>query len=292
MHIIRFGGYALPADQLEMQETGGLERRGSTQAVAGYGGSLDAFGVGPDPLAEDVISKSFILTAASKAALQTAIDALLGEMMTSQSDWRQGTRLLIAQLPDGSRRATWAKCAAVRWNQQHYHFENAWLGSIDITWRRSYPVWWNYADLLCLGDHHTLADTEAAGATLGQGVSVAALTAPATSLTITNPGNQRVLNGVLAFSGAMGSPVITNLRNRYTLTTNFTLSATDRMTLRLGTLDGRLNGVGGTWNSFFPGSDNGQLLPMALEPGANPLLITTTGTPAGEFRYYWAATWS
>lgn len=292
MHIVKFGNYNLPDEQWEMRETGGLERRSSTQAVAGYGGSLDAFGAGPDPLAEDVISKSFILVASSQPALQTAVDNLLGVMLLSQQDWRQGSRLLVARLPDGSRRATWAKCAAVRWNQEAHHFQNAWLGSIDITWRRSYPVWWNWDAMLVCGDHHTLGDTSAAGYTLGQGASQANLTAASTRVTITNPGNQRVTQGVIALIGAVVNPVISNARNQHRLAYTGALDAGERLTLRLGSLDARKNGIRGEWANFTVGTAAGQLLPMTLEPGVNPLTITCDGTPAGAFRYYWSPAWS
>jgi hypothetical protein len=292
MHIVRFGSYVLPSEQLDMAESGGLERRGSTQAVAGYGGSLDAFGAGPDPLAEDTISKSFILAAASQSALQTAIDDLLGVMMTSQQDWRQGARLLVAQLPDSSQRATWAKCAAVRWNQQYFHFQNYWLGAVDISWRRSYPVWWNWNAMLVCGDHHRLSDTTAAGYTLGQGVSEVSLTAASVLLTITNPGNQRVTQGVLAVIGAATDPLVVNTRNQHRLAYSGAIAAGERLTLRLASLDARKNGVRGEWSNFTVGSEGGQLLPMALEPGLNTLTITCAGLPAGTFRYYWSPTWS
>jgi hypothetical protein len=288
MYITRFGGYALP-EQLDMQESGGLERQASTQPLAGAGGSLDDYGVGPDPLAEDSISKSFIVQAASSAALQTAIDALIGEMMLSQSDWRQGARLLVATLPDGSQRCTWAKCAGVRWNQEAYHFDQGWLGAIEITWRRSAPQWWTLGDLLVLGDHHTLADT--AGYTFGQNVTAQALTGTSTTFTITHGGNARVITGLIEFDGAVNTPTVRNLRNGHWFTYNGTLVAGDRLTLDIATLLAKKNGVSGQWSNLTLGTDNGQLMPFALEPGANPIEITCL-SEAATFRFYWGRAWA
>jgi hypothetical protein len=288
MYITRFGGYALP-EQLAMQESGGLERRGSTQPLGGAGGSLDDYGVGPDPLAEDTISKAFIMEAASPAALQTAVDALIGELMLSQNDWRAGARLLVVTLPDGSQRCTWAKCASVRWNQESHHFDQAWLGAIEITWRRSVPAWWSYDDLLVLGDHHTFADTAAYD--FGQNATEQALTGTSTTFTITHGGNARVVTGLIEFDGAVNTPTVLNTRNGHWFTYNAALVAGDRLTLDIATLLAKKNGVSGQWSNFILGTSGGQLMPFTLEPGDNPITITCL-SEAATFRFYWGAAWA
>lgn len=292
MRIIQFGGYTLPAEQLEMSESGGLGRAGSTLNLPGAGGSWDIVGVGPDPLAEDSITKSFIISASTPAALQTAIDSFVGQMLLSQNDWRQGLRLLVAELPDGSRRGTWAKCIEARFTQEYFHFDNAWLGPVNVTWRRSWPVWGDYEDLLYFGDHlGTFQDTDNANYTFGQGVVIQAVNASPTEFTITNGGNARVMAGLIELDGVITNPTITNTRNKHTFTWDGVLAAGDRFTLNIAAFDAKKNGAPGEWLNITVGTERGQLLPMVLEPGANPMRVTGT-SPNCTFRFYFAPAWA
>lgn len=290
MRIIQFGGYTLPTEQYEMSESQGAGRAGSTVGLPGAGGSWDAVGLGPDPLAEDTISKSFTIVSASASALQTAIDAFVGEMMLSQNDWRQGTRLLIGQLPDNTKRATWAKCVEARWTQEYFNFDNYWLGPVNVTWRRSWPVWFDYEDLYVFGDHlGTFADTAALD--FGPPLTSQAVSASPTTLTVTNAGNARVTDLLIEFSGVINRPKLENLSNGHWFEWSGSLdSSGDRLTFQTAAFDARKNGAGGEWANMTVGSSKGQLLPMVLEPGSNNLRVTGSG-PNCTMRMYWARAW-
>lgn len=291
MRIIQFGGYTLPVEQLEMSESQGAGRAGSTQPLPGAGGSWDVIGVGPDPLSEDTITKSFFVSATTPAALQTAIDDLIGEMLLSQNDWRQGLRLLVAQLPDGSKRGTWAKCVEARWDQQYYHFDNAWLGPVNVTWRRNWPVWGDYEDLLYLGDHlGTFQDTDDANYTFGQSAVIQTVNTSPLEFIVTNSGNARVMSGLIEFDGPITNPTVRNLRNRHQFSWEGVLAAGDRFTLNIGAFDAKKNGAPGEWLNITIGTERGQLLPMVLEPGANTLRVTST-SPNCTLRFYFAPAW-
>lgn len=290
MRIIQFGGYTLPTEQYEMSESGGAGRTGSTVGLPGAGGSWDAVGDGPDPLAEDTISKSFIITAASASALQTAVDSFAGHMLLSQNDWRQGTRLLVGYLPDGTKRATWAKCVEARWTQEYFHFDNAWLGPVNVTWRRSWPVWFDYEDLYVFGDHlGTFADTAALD--FGPPLTSQAVSASPTTLTVTNAGNARATDLLIEFSGTIATPKLENLRNGHWFQWSGSLGSGDRLTFRTAGFDARKNGAVGEWANMTVGSDKGQLLPMVLEPGSNALRVTGDAPSSCTMRIYWARTW-
>lgn len=291
MRIIQFGGYTLPVEQFEMSESQGAGRAGSTVGLPGAGGSWDVVGVGPDPLGEDAISKSFIITAATPAALQTAIDSFVGHMLLSQNDWRQGLRLLVGQLPDGSKRGTWAKCIEARWTQEYFHFDNAWLGPVNVTWRRGWPVWGDYEDLLYLGDHlGTFQDTDDANYTFGQGVVEQAVTTSPVEFDVTNGGNARMMSGVIELAGVVTNPTVRNLRNRHQFTWDGALVSGDRFTLNIGAFEAKKNGAPGEWLNVVMGTERGQLLPLVLEPGVNRLRITST-SPNCTFRFYFAPAW-
>lgn len=286
MYIVKFGGYTLPTDQLEMNESGGLSRRSEITALAGYGGGLDAFGTGPDPLETDRISKSFIIEAGTPAALQTAIDNFIGQMMLSQNDWRQGLRALVAQLPDGSQRRTWAKCVEARWTQEAFHFQNNWLGPVEVTWQRPQPVWFDYDDLLVFGDH--LGDfSDMISYDFGQGVIEQTINASPATFTITNNGNARIKTGLIEFDGVISEPVVTNNRNKYSFSLDRTLVAGDRFTINLGAFQAKLNGEPGHWSDLTLGTARGQLAAMMLEPGDNNFEIVSA-SPNCTFRYYFA----
>lgn len=293
MYIVQFGGYTLPADQLDMSETQGAGRRAATQALGGAGGSLDSYGLGPDPLAEDSISKAFIIEAASPAALQTALDSFYGQMLLSQNDWRQGARLLVAQLPDGTRRGTWAKCVEARAMMEYFHPDNAWL-PVQVTFRRNWPVWFKYEDLRFFGDHllADFQDAEDAGWAFDDGnwTSQAIASSP-TDFTITHAGNARVMTGLIEIDGAIGSPLVENLRNGWYFQVNASLAAGDRLTVDLASLAVKKNGQA-DWSLVTLGKNNGQLIPLALEPGANPLRVSGTSPSSCTFRFYWATAWA
>lgn len=293
MYIVQFGGYTLPTDQLDMSETQGATRRAATQALGGAGGSLDSYGLGPDPLAEDTITKAFIIEAASPAALQTALDDFFGEMMLSQNDWRQGARLLLAKLPDGTYRGTWAKCVEARAMVEYFHPANAWL-PVQATFRRAWPVWFKVEDLRYFGDHllATFEDADTAGWAFDDGnwTSQAIASSP-TTFTITHAGNARVMTGLIEIAGAIGTPKVENLRNGWQFQIHHTLGAGDRVTVDLAGPVCKLNGVA-DWSKITIGNNNGQLIPMALEPGANPMRVTGTSPSSCTFRFYWATTWT
>ena len=294
MYIVRFGDYELPSEQLEMTETQGLSRRSAVQPLGGAGGSFDHAGSNPDPLAEDSITKTFIIQAATSALLQTAIDDLVGEMMLSQNDWRQGARVLIAQLPDGTKRATWAKCQEVRFSNEYFNEENAWIGPVSITFRRSWPMWWKYEDLRYFGDHlGTFQDAADGGWMFGSDGNLttqAVATSPVT-LNITNSGNARIMSGLIEFDGGITNPKLENLTNGYSVLWTGTLGAGDRLTINIASYDVRKNGATGEWANVTLGTENGQLLPMVFEPGVNSLRVTGT-SPNCTFRLYWARHYS
>ena len=198
-------------------------------------------------------------------------------------------RLLLATLPGGSQRAAWAKCVEARWTLETFHFENFWLGPVNVTWQLPWPVWWAYADLLPLGDHlGTFADT--ASYTFGQSVVSQTINATPQTFTITNSGNARVMDGLIEFDGVITNPTVKNLTNKYQFTWTGSLAAADRLTLKIAAFDVKKNGVRGQWANITMGTARGQLLPMVLEPGANLFEITSTA-PNCVFRYYFADSW-
>lgn len=291
MYITQFGSYTLP-DQLELSESGGASRRGSSQPLGGAGGAVDLNGTGPDPLEADEIVKSFWLDAGSDTALRTSLDALLGGVMLSENDWRQGTRLLIATMPDGSQRVTWAKGRVVQLQWQYYNINEGWVPA-QVTWRREWPVWLAGADLRYFGDHlGDFQDADDAGWLFGGGdalVEESVSSSPHT-FTITNNGNSRVMAGVIEFDGEITNPKLENLRNGHYFQYSGTLASGDRLTVYPEKFDARYNGAT-AWSSLTLGSDKGQLLPMVLEPGSNPMRITGSGISGLTFRYYWAKTY-
>ena len=275
MYIVQFGDYTLP-EQLDMQESQGAARRGSTTPLGGAGGSFDNFGTGPDPKEGGTISKSFTVSAASETVLQTELDNLLGNLMLDQSDWTKGERMLVAMLPDGSKRATWAKCVNCQWNAEYFHINNYWQGGINITWRQSRPGWFDYDNLVYFNSSHVVTSSQTYIA--GQLRHTEAMTKQA-RFTVNNPGNDRVMSGLLSFDGVIVNPTVTNETNGDTFTWTVSAGAGDRLTLNLGNYDARKNGAAGQWSNISIGS--GQLLPLVLEPGDNEILITST-TPATE----------
>jgi hypothetical protein len=288
MYIVQFGGYTLPTEQLDMEESQGASRRGARVLVPGRGGAIDLVGLGPDPLAVDSISKSFIISAASASALQTAVDSFIGEMMLSQNDANQGERVLVAQLPDGSYRGTWAKCTEARARMEYFHQQNGWL-PVSVTWERKWPVWWDYEDMLFLGDHlGTFAEAATAGWDFGQNVAEQAISSTTTEFTITNGGNGRVFDGMIEFDGAIGNPKVKNLTNEHQFSWAGTLSSGDRFTLDIATYTAKKNGTSGEWSNITLGTAWGQIQPFRLEPGANEIKITNDSGASCTFRLYYA----
>lgn len=292
MYIVQFGGYTLPAAQYDMAETAGLSRRPATTALPGFGGAIDAYGTGPDPLAADSINKSFILEGSDPADCQTQFDALLGQMMLSQNDWQQGERILIGQLPDGSYRQTWAKCIECRATWEYFNVNQGWL-PVSITWQRSRTAWEDYADIAYFGDQlGTFADTAASGLLFDGGrVSTQAIATTRVEFTLTNAGNARVLGGLIELDGAIVNPVVRNERNGHWFSYSGSLVAGDRLTVQPLTFAVKLNGVD-AFSGLTIGSDGGQLHPLMLEPGDNDLVIICTGSPSCTFRWYWPDSWS
>lgn len=300
MYITQFGGYVFPDEQLELNETAGASRRGARQALGGAGGSYDDMGLGADPLAEDAVNKNLTLEGSSAADLRTQFDALLGEMMTSQQDSRQGYRLLIAQMPDGSKRCTWAKCVECRARWDYWNINEAWL-PVSITWARAWPVWVKHTnDILghgmnYFGDHlGDFDDTDAAGYTFGWGSkygssgNVSPLNLNITS-NFRNLGNAVVNRMIFEFSGQVANPKIYNPRNGHSFQYAGTLATGDRLTLYTQACMARKNGLN-AWASITLGPK--QVLPMALEVGDNDLILTHDGTGTGWFlRVWWADAW-
>lgn len=292
MYITQFGGYILPAQQYDMAETAGLSRRPATTDLPGFGGAIDAYGTGPDPLAADSVNKRFILEGGSPADLQTQFDALLGQMMLSPSDWQQGERILIGQLPDGSYRQTWAKCVECRATWEYFNVNQGWL-PVSITWQRSRPVWEDYADIAYFGDQlGTFADTAASGLLFDGGrVSTQAIATTRVEFTLTNAGNARVLGGLIELDGAIVNPVVRNERNDHWFSYSGSLVAGDRLTVQPLTFAVKKNGFD-AFSSLTIGSDGGQLHPLILEPGANDIVVISAGSPNCTFRWYWPDSWS
>jgi hypothetical protein len=302
MYIIQFGGYQFPTDQLELTETSGANRRGATVALGGMGGSWDELGLGSDPLAEDTITKTIVLEgvgasqATRQASLRTQFDALLGAMMTSALDWRQGARLLLAQLPDGSKRGAWAKCVECRARWEYYNINEAWL-PVSITWRRTWPVWERifladpfaaFFEAMYLGDQlGTFSSTAAAGYVCGSNHSALATWSMSNGLTVTftNAGNAPQPNVIVEFDGQITNPKLENLTNKQWLQWSGTLAAADRVTVRTPSATARLNGVL-QQSGLTIGNGRGQLLPMIMEPGANSLRLTGSGTISGLLKVW------
>jgi len=291
MYITQFGGYTLPTEQLDMNESQGMGRRGATLVLGGAGGSYDHFGTGPDPLEEDTISKAFKLQAASASALQTLVDTFLGQMMLSQNEWQQGTRVLVSTLPDGSQRQTFAKCIEARALWEWFNVNEGWV-PVQVTWRRSWPVWETFDDIRYLGDHlGTFLEADTANYDFGGDALVEeAISSSPHNFTITNGGNARVMNGVIELDGVIINPTLLNITNGHSLAWAGSLNAGDRLTIYVGSFDVKLNGARGEWANLTLGSSYGQILPMVLEPGANSMRLTST-TPACTLRYYWGKAW-
>jgi len=287
MYITRFGEYDLPA-QLEMEESHGAARRGNTATLAGLGGGWDNNGLGPDPLAEDIITKSFIIEADSGTDLQTAVDNFVGAMMLNQSDWQLGLRLLQVTLPDGSKRNTWAKCEEVRARWEYFNVNEGWV-PVQVVWRRAWPVWEKDGDLMYAGYlPMTLAEIAAAGYSAGSvNVVEQAVSASPTTFSVTNSGTARVTVGLIEFDGVIVNPKVENLTNDYWFQWAGSLGAGDRFVLYTDRFDSKVNGAAGGWDNITVGTDGGQLLPMVLEPGVNSLRVTGT-SPSCTFRYYFA----
>lgn len=288
MYIIQFGGYVFPT-AYNNNETHGASRRSNLQELSGHG-SVDLVGSGPSPMSGDTISKSFILNTSNNINFNTAIADIVGQMMTSQEDFRQGVRLLIAT--DGiSQYASWAKCSNISYNIEPRNENNYWL-NLQMSFERTIPKWWTYEDLLFLGDNlETFEDTDIKGYTFGQSVFEQLLSTDNTSFTITNNGNTRVFDGIIEFDGAIDTPIITNNKNKYTFTVNRQLSIGDRYTINSSNRDIKFNGVPGFYSDLNIGNLRGQLQPMVLEPGDNEFAITATTTPICMFRYWYADTW-
>lgn len=291
MYITQFGGYTLP-EQLELSESGGATRRPSSQPLGGAGGAVDLNGAGPDPLEADEIVKSFWLDASSDTALRTSLDALLGGLMLSQNDWRQGTRPLFAILPDGSQRLTWAKCTDVQIQWEYFNINQGWV-PVQVTWRRDWPKWLTSADLRFFGDHlGTFQDADDANWLFNGGGSPTSETVSGSphTFTITNGGNARIMWGVIEFNGQITNPKLENLINGHWFQYTGALASGGRLTVYPERFYAQVDGVA-AWPSLTVGNSRGQLVPMALEPGANPMRITGTGISGLTFLYYWADTY-
>lgn len=296
LYISQFGNYIFPADQLGMTETQGGDRSPSTLQLPGLDGALDLNGTGADTFDVDRISKRVYLEAATPAALQDAIDALAGNMQYSQILSSQGSRLLIATLPDGSQRATWAKCTACRWTMETVNIENAWLGPVDITWQRTGPQWWTYTDgPLFLGDHlGTLADTDSGGLTLGEGVVTLTPLADFINVnfTVTNSGNAPISHGL--FEVDYGDTfTLTNLRNGYAFTwarPSSGWTGQERVSVDFASFSVKRDGAN-DWPAVTLGVKNKDNRMMVFEPGANPMRLAKTDIGTITIRYYLSDAW-
>ncbi len=287
MHIVQFGHYHFQSDQPGMSETQGAERRPDQQVLPGVNGFFDVNGTAPDSMAGDTINKRFYVTVDDVNDLQGAIDDLVGAMMQSPNDANEGTRLLIAQLPDLSKRCTWAKCTSARWTMEVVNVGNLWVGPVDIVWQRSVPEWWTYHDMLYLGDHHTWADVEAAGYIWGQGVVERALASPNESWTVTNSGNANVTDGIIEFDGGVTNPAIINKRTGHSIKWTGTLNNSERLTIYLGKRQAKRNG----WPVEWPNITLGKVVPFELWPGDNTLTLTADSVGTCTVRFYFARTW-
>jgi len=293
MYITQFGGYTLP-EQLELSENESVARRPSSQVLGGAGGVVDLNGTGPDPLAVDQIAKSFWLDASSDTALRTSLDSLKAGLMLSDTDWRQGTRPLFATMPDGSQRLTWAKCIDVQIQWQYFNVNRGWV-PVQVTFERKWPKWLTATDLRFFGDHlGTFAEAEAANWDFdgggGGGVTSESVSSSPHTFTITNGGNARILWGQIEFNGQVTNPKLENLTNGHWFQYSGALASGGRLTVEPHKFRAQVDGVS-AWPSLTVGSGRGQLVPMALEPGANSMRITGTGISGLTFTFYWADTW-
>jgi hypothetical protein len=305
MYITQFGAYTFPTDQIELTETSGAGRRGATSAIGGSGGGWDEIGLGPDPLLEDSISKTLVLEGtgstdtARKTSLRTQFDALLGEMMTSQNDWRQGYRLLFAILPDGSERCAWAKCVECRARWEYFNLNHAWI-PVSLMFKRPWPVWkkHNGGALRYLGDH--LGDfNDTASFNLGStggGIRYSSGDT-ASPLNINgsggfnNPGNARVMDVIFRWQSIVTNPRLTNTRNGHWVQYHGTLAGSDRLTLYSQSMTAKLNGLN-AWGNIEIGTRYGQLYPMVVEPGTNDIIHTHDGASGTFFlQAWWADSW-
>lgn len=303
MHITQFGAYTFPAEQIDLTETAGASRRGATSALGGMGGGWDDLGSGPDPLAEDMVSKTLTLEGvgetdqAKKESLRTQFDALLAGLMKSPNDYNQGVRLLLAAMPNGDTRGTWAKCVECRARWEYYNVNMGWL-PVSILWRRSWPLWEKInpypAEIhaLYLGDHlGTLAQTGAIGdydMGASQGATVVQQ-AMSNGLQggLTVAGNARQPNVVIELDGQITNPRLTNRSNGHYFEYAGTLAAGDRLVVRPAQCTARLNGA------LVPltiGTANGQILPWVVEGKTlthpNFFILTGSGTISGTLRIY------
>jgi len=292
MIIKKFGEYTFPSEQLGLNETGGFSRRTALEALGGLGGSIDHFGVGPNPLEADRITKSIIIQAATSPALELEFELFVAHLSQSQNDWRQGSRLLIAELESGQQRATFAKCIEARWALEPFMFDNAWIGPVNVTFERAWPIWFSYEDMLYFGDHITFNEAEADGLTFGQSVLTEAITTTTHTFTIYNRGRARVTTGLIELKDIITNPTIKNTANDHQFTWTGELLSGDRFT---ALLDGvrsavKKNGALGEYANITTGTAQGQLGLMILEPGANPIEITST-TPAATLNWYFSRAW-
>lgn len=294
MYIVKYGHYTLPIEQLDMTETQGFSRNINTIPLPGAGGSWDSDGYGQSPLTEDTINKTFFIDASDEILLEDEIDIFVNAMSHSPYDRRQGTRLLIAQMPNNSLRATWAKCQEARWNREWFTVGNSYIGPVNVTWRRTWPTWWTYHEMLVLGDHHTFESVEAAGFTWGQSVQEQVITENPASFSVVNSGLAPITIGIIEVEGAIDSPTLINNMNKHRFTYNNNLTAIDRLTVNLANFEVKKNGfVGGAgWESLTVGTERGQLVPMIFEPGINNMtLLAASGIPACTIRFYIAGAW-
>ena len=288
MYITQFGDYTFP-EQLELNESGGVSRRNSQQALGGAGGAVDLQGTGPDPLEADEITKSVWFDAGGSTALRTSLDSAQGAMMISPNDWRQGTRLLFATMPDGTKRVTWAKCVDVQIRWEYFHINRGWV-PLTITWQRAWPVWLTEADLRFFGDHlgdfsdTALFDFDGGGTPVSQSVTVSP-----TNFTITNSGNARAMWGLIEFDGQITNPRLDNLTNGFWFQYTGAVTSSQRLTMYIEKFYAQHAGAA-VWGSITLGSSKGQMVPMALEPGSNSMRVTGT-SPNCTLRYYFGDSW-
>lgn len=247
--------YTFPLDDLEYTAEQGY--RAATAELAGADYAHDFAGSAPWVKSTGSESLSFTIWGASETAAIAEFDSMAGKL-------RQiGRGKLTALLPDGSRRWAWAKLTGrPSYVEQPLSFYNV---PVSLRFER-------------------FSDWYASSATTG----TQAITASPTTVTITNAGNAPVRGVVfrLRANGAGGftEPTIANLTNGYSVASSRTAAgADDEIRIDSGAVRVQYSTTNGAsyeddYDSVTLGDT--QIGLFRLEPGANSIRYTDTGTPA------------
>lgn len=247
--------YTFPLDDLEY--TAEQAYRAATAELAGADYAHDFAGSAPWVKGTGSESLSFTIWGSSASAAVTEFDAMVGKL-------RQiGRGKLFALLPDGSRRWAWAKLTGrPSYVEQPLSFYNV---PVNVRFER-------------------FSDWYATTATTG----TQAITASPTTLTITNAGNAPVRSIVFRLrangAGGFDAPMLSNLTNGYSIASSRTAAgADDEIRIDSGAVRVEYSTTNGaSYEDDYDSATLGatQIGLFRLEPGANSIRYTGTGTPA------------